>query len=89
LAPHVAGGHEGTRETGRNKTGLSWDEMAAQHIRQALATAEGKINGPGGAAQLLGLHPNTLRTKMNKLGIPYGRRIWQHSGNQGGRRPRR
>ncbi|HVP78409.1 MAG TPA: sigma 54-interacting transcriptional regulator [Thermodesulfobacteriota bacterium] len=74
LAPQVPGGHEGIREAGRNRTLLSFDEMAVQHIRRALQLAGGKINGPGGAAQLLGLHPNTLRTRMNKLGIPFGRK---------------
>jgi DNA-binding NtrC family response regulator len=66
--------HEGIRGEGQNRTLLSLDKMSAQHIGQALQMACGKINGPGGAAQLLGLHPNTLRTKMSKLGIPYGRR---------------
>jgi len=68
--------HEVTRGEGQNRTLLSFDEMTVQHIRQALQMAGGKINGPGGAAQLLGLHPNTLRTKMSRLGIPYGRRSW-------------
>jgi formate hydrogenlyase transcriptional activator len=27
------------------------------------------IEGPRGAAQLLGLHPNTLRSRMKKLGL--------------------
>jgi transcriptional regulator with GAF, ATPase, and Fis domain len=53
--------------------------MTVQHIRQALEMTGGKINGPGGAAQILGIHPNTLRNRMNRLGIPYGRRSWQHS----------
>jgi transcriptional regulator with GAF, ATPase, and Fis domain len=70
-----------TLAAGRNRTVLSLDEVNAQHIRQALETAGGKINGPGGAAEILGIHPNTLRTRMNKLGIPYGRKSWQHSGN--------
>jgi transcriptional regulator with PAS, ATPase and Fis domain len=68
--------HKVIRGEGQDRTLLSFDEMTAQHIRQALQMAGGKINGPGGAAQLLGLHPNTLRTKMSKLGIPYGRRSW-------------
>ena len=51
-----------TRDAGQNRTLLSLDEITAQHIRQALEVAGGKINGPGGAAQILGLHPNTLRT---------------------------
>jgi sugar diacid utilization regulator len=28
-----------------------------------------RINGPGNAAAVLGLHPNTLRFRMKKLGI--------------------
>jgi len=68
--------HEVIRGEGQDRTLLSFDEMTVHHIRQALQMAGGKINGPGGAAQLLGLHPNTLRTKMSKLGIPYGRRSW-------------
>ena len=44
------------------------------HITKALAKAGGKINGPGGAAQLLKIHPGTLRKRMDKLGIPYGRK---------------
>jgi DNA-binding NtrC family response regulator len=72
----IPASHEVIRGEGQNSTLLSLDEMTVQHIRQALQMAGGKINGPGGAAQLLGLHPNTLRTKMSKLGIPYGRRSW-------------
>jgi hydrogenase-4 transcriptional activator len=36
--------------------------------------AMGKVNGAGGAAEILGIHPNTLRNRMNKLRISYGRR---------------
>ena len=75
-ARQVPVGRELTRDAGQNRTALSLDEINAQHIRQALEMAGGKINGPGGAAQILGLHPNTLRNRMNKLGIPYGRRSW-------------
>jgi transcriptional regulator with GAF, ATPase, and Fis domain len=77
LAPQVPGGRERTRGAGRNRTLLSLEEINAQHIRQALEMAGGKISGPGGAAQILGLHPNTLRARMNRLGIPYGRKSWQ------------
>jgi transcriptional regulator with GAF, ATPase, and Fis domain len=80
LAPQVPVSHEVTRDAGRNRTVLSLDEINAQHIRQALERAGGKINGPGGAAQILGLRPNTLRSRMNKLGIPYGRRTLQYPG---------
>jgi transcriptional regulator with GAF, ATPase, and Fis domain len=73
-APQVPVGREVTRDAGRNRTVLPLDEINAQHIKQALEMAGGKINGPGGAAQILGLNPNTLRSRMNKLGIPFGRR---------------
>jgi transcriptional regulator with GAF, ATPase, and Fis domain len=52
---------------------LTLDQMTAQHIHRALELADGKIHGPGGAGEMLGLNPNTLRSKMRKLGIPFGR----------------
>ena len=70
------------RDSGPNKDLPPLDKMTVQHIRQALEMAGGKINGPGGAAQILGLHPNTLRNRMNKLGIPYGKKSWQPLSNQ-------
>ncbi|MFH1117001.1 MAG: sigma-54 dependent transcriptional regulator [Pseudomonadota bacterium] len=50
------------------------DEIISAHIRQAMIRAHGKINGPGGAAELLGINPNTLRKRMDKLGIAYKKR---------------
>jgi transcriptional regulator with GAF, ATPase, and Fis domain len=37
---------------------------------------KGKINGPGGAAEKLGVHPATLRSRMVKLGIPFGKGVY-------------
>jgi transcriptional regulator with GAF, ATPase, and Fis domain len=34
-----------------------------------LALTKGRIYGAGGAAQLLGLKPSTLQSRMKKLGI--------------------
>ena len=51
----------------------SLDIAIAGHIRKAMRAARGKIQGAGGAADLLGIQPNTLRARMRKLGIPYGR----------------
>ena len=34
---------------------------------------DGKVHGPDGAASLLDLNPSTLRHRMDKLGIAYGR----------------
>jgi len=72
-----SGGREAVQGAGGNRPLLSLEEMNARHINQALERAGGKINGPGGAAHILGIHPNTLRKRMNRLGIPYGRKSWQ------------
>jgi transcriptional regulator with GAF, ATPase, and Fis domain len=53
---------------------LPLDTMVEHHIRRALRATDGKIHGAGGAGELLGLNPNTLRAKMRKLGIPFGQR---------------
>ncbi len=44
-------------------------EMERQHIEHALRQTGGKIKGTGGAAELLGLHPSTLYSRMRKLGV--------------------
>ena len=50
---------------------LPLKKMTAVHIRRALARANGKLSGPGGAAEFLAINPNTLRKRMDKLQIPY------------------
>jgi len=52
---------------------LKLDEVVSRHIQRVLRIAKGKINGPGGAAEMMDIHPNTLRNRMKKFGIPYGR----------------
>jgi formate hydrogenlyase transcriptional activator len=54
---------------------LSLDEASTRHILEALHKTAGKIEGPGGVAALLGVNPGTLRQKMRKLKIPFGRRV--------------
>ena len=49
------------------------DVVTTRHISRVLEVAKGKINGPEGAAALLGVNPSTLRNRMKKLGIQYGR----------------
>jgi len=45
------------------------EEMEREHIRRALTVTDGKLYGPGGSADLLGVNPNTLRSRMKKLGL--------------------
>jgi formate hydrogenlyase transcriptional activator len=45
------------------------EETERRHIVQALKQAGGVIEGPKGAARILKLHPNTLRSRMEKLEI--------------------
>ncbi len=50
------------------------DQTIAHHISSVLQITNGKINGANGAANLLGVNPSTLRNRMKKLGINYGRK---------------
>jgi len=59
---------------GRKMKPLKLDEMTSIYIKKILESTNRKISGPGGTAELLGIHPNTLRKKMDKLGIAYKRR---------------
>ncbi len=45
------------------------EAVERHHIAQTLARTEGRIYGAGGAAELLGLPPSTLRSRMEKLGL--------------------
>lgn len=48
------------------------DESTRQAICEALERTRGRIEGPFGAAMLLGVNPHTLRSRMRKLGIAWG-----------------
>jgi len=62
------------------------DAAMARHIERALAATRGRIEGDGGAAQLLGINPHTLRGRMRKLGIDWMRfRLRNSSGQELGR----
>ena len=50
------------------------DEVISRHIRRVLSKTKGRINGSDGAAAFLGINPSTLRNRMKKLGIDYGRK---------------
>jgi len=67
----TAAGHIGT-ETIHSES-VSLKDLEVNHIKQILYRAGGKISGAGGAAELLQINPGTLRARMRKLGIPFGR----------------
>jgi DNA-binding NtrC family response regulator len=50
------------------------DNVVAEHIQKALRMTNGRVEGPRGAGTLLGVKSGTLRHRMRKLGIPFGRR---------------
>ena len=54
------------REPGTSGT---LDAVQRLYIEKMLRQCNGRINGIGNAAERLGLHPNTLRFRMKKLGI--------------------
>jgi predicted ATPase/transcriptional regulator with GAF, ATPase, and Fis domain len=49
--------------------GGTLEELERTSILKALRSTRGIVEGPRGAAILLGLHPNTLRSRLKRLGI--------------------
>ena len=45
------------------------EELERSHILQVLQQTRWRVEGPKGAAAILGLNPSTLRSRMHKLGI--------------------
>jgi transcriptional regulator with GAF, ATPase, and Fis domain len=52
---------------------LTLDAAMKQHVESALARTRGRVEGPDGAAALLRINPHTLRARMRKLGVEWGR----------------
>ena len=55
--------------TSPTETARTWAGQEKERILAALRAAKGRVYGPGGAAQRLGLKPTTLYGKMRKHGI--------------------
>ncbi len=51
----------------------SLDTALRQHIESTLTATFGRVEGPFGAARLLGVNPHTLRSRMRKLNIDWTR----------------
>jgi hydrogenase-4 transcriptional activator len=52
---------------------LPLDAAMVHHIEAGLRRTNGRIEGPHGAAQILGINPHTLRARMRKLGLDWKR----------------
>jgi formate hydrogenlyase transcriptional activator len=52
-----------------HKLSKTLEEVEREYIIAVHKATGGRIEGPEGAAKVLGLHPSTLRTRMKKLGI--------------------
>ncbi len=62
-----------TYSSSAQKENLNLDTAIIRQIKKAMTVAKGKVEGDGGAAMLLGVNPRTLRNRMRKLGVPFGK----------------
>jgi transcriptional regulator with GAF, ATPase, and Fis domain len=65
---------ETTVRPSRECIGDTLDAVQRLHIEKVLRECGGRINGAGNAAVRLGIHPNTLRFRIKKLGVVIPRR---------------
>jgi transcriptional regulator with GAF, ATPase, and Fis domain len=49
--------------------GMTLEEVERRHILTVLSKARWRVSGSGGAAEILGMKPTTLESRMQKLGI--------------------
>jgi DNA-binding NtrC family response regulator len=54
---------------------IKLDDVIAQHLEKVLRSTNGRVHGSEGAAALLGVNSSTLRARMSKLGISFGRKV--------------
>ncbi len=66
LADRLENPEKGKTKKGEMKT---LEEVEREYILQTLEETNWRISGESGAARILGLHHNTLRGRMKKLGI--------------------
>lgn len=58
-----------TNTSDHDNDDLSLQHVEKQHILWVLNKTNWKIRGPGGAAEILEIHPSTLHFRMKKMGI--------------------
>jgi formate hydrogenlyase transcriptional activator len=67
--------------------GETLDAVQRCHIERVLRECGGRINGAGNAAVRLGIHPNTLRFRIKKLGVVIPDRLRSTASPPSARRP--
>jgi len=65
---HIKLGHPTLRPQTANTTG-TLEEAEREHILRALERCSWRIRGPNAAAELLGVKPTTLESRIKKLGL--------------------
>jgi len=56
-------------KSGKKASFKTMEELQREHILEALRRTKGKVTGPGGAAELLGMNDKTLYSRMMKYDI--------------------
>jgi transcriptional regulator with GAF, ATPase, and Fis domain len=62
-------GANGKKPDGIADDRFTLEQVEKRHILQVLDQTDWVIEGQNGAAKILDLHPNTLRSRMKKLGL--------------------
>lgn len=57
-------------DTDRVRTDAELRQLEVDNIRAALRLAKGKVSGTGGAAEMLGIKPTTLASRIKALSVP-------------------
>jgi transcriptional regulator with PAS, ATPase and Fis domain len=58
-----------TNKSGKKAAFKTMEELQKDHILEALRRTKGKVTGPGGAAEILGMNDKTLYSRMTKFDI--------------------
>jgi transcriptional regulator with GAF, ATPase, and Fis domain len=74
LSPSKAHLPPGKTHASPEKALLPLSELEREYFERVLQSTGGAIEGKGGAAEVLKLNPSTLRSRLKKLGVPYGAR---------------
>ena len=71
----TAGSVSETRSLVRDATGqwIDFDTLQRLYFSELLQVCHGRIAGPNGAAHIAGLHPNTMRSRLQKLRVHFSK----------------